>query len=140
MLEIDPKLLGITVVVFLVMIYLLNVILYKPILSFVDSRNESIANEEKELLKYGNDTKKYEEECATILASARDEVSKLKAAAIQSANEASKSKIDAERARLEADYKEFEAGLKTEQEALKVALSDNLPIIKTEIKSVLSKL
>ena len=140
MLEIDPKLLGITVVVFLVMIYLLNVILYKPILSFVDSRNESIANEEKELLKYGNDTKKYEEECATILASARDEVSKLKAAAIQSANELSKSKIDAERARLEADYKEFEASLKTEQEALKVALSDNLPIIKTEIKSVLSKL
>lgn len=140
MLEIDPKLLGITVVVFLVMIYLLNVILYKPILSFVDSRNESIANEEKELLKYGNDTKKYEEECAAILASARDEVSKLKAAAIQSANELSKSKIDAERARLEADYKEFEAGLKTEQEALKVALSDNLPIIKTEIKSVLSKL
>ncbi|MCI7362205.1 MAG: F0F1 ATP synthase subunit B' [Campylobacter sp.] len=140
MLEIDPKLLGITVVVFLVMIYLLNVILYKPILSFVDSRNESIANEEKELSKYGKDTKKYEEECAAILASARDEVSKLKAAAIQSANELSKSKIDAERARLEADYKEFEAGLKTEQEALKVALSDNLPIIKTEIKSVLSKL
>ena len=140
MLEIDPKLLGITVVVFLVMIYLLNLILYKPILSFVDNRNESIANEEKELLKYGNDTKKYEEECAAILASARDEVSKLKAAAIQSANELSKSKIDAERARLEADYKEFEAGLKTEQEALKVALSDNLPIIKTEIKSVLSKL
>ena len=122
------------------MIYLLNVILYKPILSFVDSRNESIANEEKELSKYGNDTKKYEEECAAILASARDEVSKLKAAAIQSANELSKSKIDAERARLEADYKEFEASLKTEQEALKVALSDNLPIIKTEIKSVLSKL
>ena len=140
MLEIDPKLLGITVVVFLVMIYLLNVILYKPILSFVDSRNESIANEEKELSKYGNDTKKYEEESAAILASARDEVSKLKAAAIQSANELSKSKIDAERARLEADYKEFEASLKTEQEALKVALSDNLPIIKTEIKSVLSKL
>ncbi|MCI6344119.1 MAG: F0F1 ATP synthase subunit B' [Campylobacter sp.] len=140
MLEIDPKLLGITVVVFLVMIYLLNVILYKPILSFVDSRNESIANEEKELSKYGKDTKKYEEECAAILASARDEVSKLKAAAIQSANELSKSKIDAERTRLEADYKEFEAGLKTEQEALKVALSDNLPIIKTEIKSVLSKL
>ena len=140
MLEIDPKLLGITVVVFLVMIYLLNVILYKPILSFVDNRNESIANEEKELSKYGNDTKKYEEESAAILASARDEVSKLKAAAIQSANELSKSKIDAERARLEADYKEFEASLKTEQEALKVALSDNLPIIKTEIKSVLSKL
>lgn len=140
MLEIDPKLLGITVVVFLVMIYLLNVILYKPILSFVDNRNESIANEEKELSKYGNDAKKYEEECAAILASARDEVSKLKAAAIQSANELSKSKIDAERARLEADYKEFEASLKTEQEALKVALSDNLPIIKTEIKSVLSKL
>lgn len=140
MLEIDPKLLGITVVVFLVMIYLLNVILYKPILSFVDNRNESIANEEKELSKYGNDTKKYEEECVAILASARDEVSKLKAAAIQSANELSKSKIDAERARLEADYKEFEASLKTEQEALKVALSDNLPIIKTEIKSVLSKL
>ena len=140
MLEIDPKLLGITVVVFLVMIYLLNVILYKPILSFVDSRNESIANEEKALSIYRNDTKKYEEECAAILASARDEVSKLKAAAIQSANELSKSKIDAERARLEADYKEFEASLKTEQEALKVALSDNLPIIKTEIKSVLSKL
>ena len=98
MLEIDPKLLGITVVVFLVMIYLLNVILYKPILSFVDSRNESIANEEKELSKYGNDTKKYEEECAAILASARDEVSKLKAAAIQSANELSKSKTNAERA------------------------------------------
>lgn len=140
MLEIDLNLLLVTVVVFLGMIYLLNAILYKPILKFVDERNQSIADEEKELARYGKDTKKYEEESARILANARAEVSAIKASAIEQANAEAKERIEARKKELETEYKAFEDDLKKEHEELKAELLRSLPNIRGDVKSVLSKL
>lgn len=140
MLEIDPKLLLITVVVFLVLIYALNAILFKPILSFVDERNEGIASEEKEAAKYGSDIKKYEEEAASILAAARDEAIALKSSITKKANDIAKEQIDAKKAQIEKDYKDFEDSLAAEHAELKAALQTNLPDIKASLKSTLSRL
>lgn len=140
MLEIDPKLLLTTVVVFLVLIYALNAILFKPILSFVDERNEGIASEEKEAAKYGSDVKKYEEEAASILAAARDEVIALKSSITKKASDSAKEQIDAKKAQIEKDYKDFESSLIAEHTELKAALQANLPDIKASLKSTLSRL
>lgn len=140
MLEIDPKLLLITVVVFLALIYALNTILFKPILSFVDERNEGIASEEKEAAKYGSDIKKYEEEAASILAAARDEAIALKSSITKKANDIAKEQIDAKKAQIEKDYKDFEDSLAAEHAELKAALQTNLPDIKASLKSTLSRL
>lgn len=140
MLEIDPKLLLLTVVVFLALIYVLNAILIKPILGFVDNREAGIKESEQEVAKYGTDIKKYEEEAAKILASAREEVIALKNAAIKEASQVAKEKLDAKRAELEKDYKEFEAALKAEHDELKDALRANLPIIKASLQTTLAKL
>ena len=140
MLEIDPKLLLLTVVVFLLLIYALNKLLFKPVLDFVDVREQSIIDEEKELANYGKDTKKYEEESANILAKAREEVVAMKAEAANLANIEAKAKLEGRKAELEQEYKEFEDKLKAENEELKVALSANLAEIKSALKSKLSNL
>lgn len=140
MLEIDPKLLLLTVVVFLLLIYVLNKLLFKPVLDFVDAREQSIIDGERELANYGKDTKKCEEESANILAKAREEVIAIKAEAVNLANIEAKAKLEERKAQLEQEYKEFEDKLKAENEELKVALSANLADIKSALKSKLSNL
>ena len=107
MLSIDPPLLLLTVVVFLGLIYVLNVMLYKPILAFIDARNDSIVKDEENLLKQGDDTKAYKEEADAILAQARTEVASIKAAAIAKASEEAAARVAERKADLEAEYKEF---------------------------------
>ena len=140
MLEIDKELLLLTVVVFLALIYLLNKILFKPVLNFVDARDQSIIESEKEIANYGKDVKKYEEESAAILAKAREEVNAIKAVAMQIANEEAKAKIEHRKNELEQEYKEFEDALKIENEELKVELRKNLAEIKSTLKAKLSNL
>lgn len=93
MLEVNPYLLSLTVVIFLGLIFVLNNILYKPILGFVDERNAHIAKEESEVAKYGADIKKYDEEAASILADARAQMLAIKKEAATKANEAAKACI-----------------------------------------------
>ncbi|NLM99373.1 MAG: hypothetical protein GX170_05055 [Campylobacteraceae bacterium] len=52
MLNISPLLLTTTVIIFLVSMYILNKILYKPLLDFMKNRDESIA------IDYENASKK----------------------------------------------------------------------------------
>lgn len=140
MLEVNPYLLLVTVVIFLGLIFVLNNMLYKPILSFIDDRNAHIAKEESEVAKYGADIKKYDEEAAQILADARAQMLAVKKAAATKANEAAKICVDTRKAELENEYKEFEIALKKEQEDLKAELGVSLPAIKESLKSTLSKL
>ena len=46
MLEIDLPLVALTAVVFLALIAILNSVLYKPLLGFVDKRNQDVKNDE----------------------------------------------------------------------------------------------
>lgn len=140
MLEIDKELLLLTVIVFLALIYLLNKILFKPVLNFVDVRDQGIIESEKDVANYGKDIKKYQDESAAILAKAREEVNAIKAEAIQIANDESKAKIEHRRSELDQEYKEFEDALKVENEELKVELRKNLVDIKVALKSKLSNL
>ncbi|KIM10234.1 MAG: hypothetical protein KU37_11295 [Sulfuricurvum sp. PC08-66] len=140
MLEINPNLLGLTIVLFLVMIVLLNSWLYRPMLSFMQTRDENL---KKDLARAGsNDSeimalhKKAEE----VVHEAKAEAAALRKKVIEDAKMLAQSKIDAKRVELDAAYKVFTTQLASEKESLKNNLLSQMPLYREALKAKFSKL
>ena len=140
MLHIDPPLLLITLVIFLGLIFVLNSILYKPLLGFIDDRNRSIKNDEESVSKNANDVGSYEAEIDRILNDARAEAQAKKHAALNEAKEKAATRVAIKKESLEADYNSFMAGLADRKAELKSNLAAKLPELKSTLAGSLSKI
>lgn len=78
MLEIDLPLVALTAVVFLALIAILNSVLYKPLLGFVDKRNQDVKNDEDSISKNTSDLSVFEAQVEQILSAARAEAGKIR--------------------------------------------------------------
>ncbi len=119
MLQIDLPLLLITVVIFLGLIFVLNSILYKPLLKFIDDRNRSIKQDEDSVSKNANDASAYKAEIERIILDARAEANAKKQAALARAKEEAAKKIEAKKATIESEYEIFAAGLAAKKKRTK---------------------
>lgn len=140
MLDINPLLLGITIVVFLILIAVLNSLLFKPLFNYMEERDASIKNDQD---KVGNN----DAEIAELTAQAQSIVNeaKLEAAAIREkviaeAKELADSKIEAKRAELAKDKAEFEKSLAETREELKNTLLSQVPLYKEAVKAKFSQI
>ena len=123
MLEIDVPLMLLTAVVFLVLIAILNSLLYKPMLKFIDDRNASIKNDEESTSKNASDLSVHEKEIEEIILNARTEANKIRQEALNLAKEESLKEINAVKSSLEADYNEFLNALSSQKDgAMKIWL------------------
>ena len=134
MLEIDVPLVVLTAIVFVILIAVLNPLLYKPMLKFIDDRNESIKNDEENTSKNTRDLGLYEAEIEEIILKARSEANKIKQDALNLAKEEAAKEIETKRASLEADYANFANALNAQKSELKSELASKLP----QLQSVLS--
>lgn len=140
MLEIDLPLVALTAVVFLALIAILNSILYKPLLGFVDKRNQDVKNDEDSISKNTSDLSVFEAQVEQILSAARAEAGKIKQDALNAAKEAA-GKITAEkRAELEVDYDAFVQNLKAQKNEFKAELMNSLPELRSALKSKLARI
>lgn len=140
MLEIDLPLVALTAVVFLALIAILNSVLYKPLLGFVDKRNQDVKNDEDSISKNTSDLSVFEAQVEQILSAARAEAGKIKQDALNAAKEAA-GKITAEkRAELEVDYDAFLQNLKAQKNEFKAELMNSLPELRSALKSKLARI
>jgi ATP synthase subunit B len=140
MLEIDLPLVALTAVVFLALIAILNSVLYKPLLGFVDKRNQDVKNDEDSISKNTSDLSVFEAQVEQILSAARAEAGKIKQDALNAAKEAA-GKITAEkRAELEVDYDAFVQNLKAQKNEFKAELMNSLPELRSTLKSKLARI
>ena len=140
MLEIDLPLVALTAVVFLALIAILNSVLYKPLLGFVDKRNQDVKNDEDSISKNTSDLSVFEAQVEQILSAARAEAGKIKQDALNAAKEAA-GKITAEkRAELEVDYDAFVQNLKAQKNEFKAELINSLPELRSALKSKLARI
>jgi ATP synthase subunit B len=140
MLEIDLPLVALTAVVFLALIAILNSVLYKPLLGFVDKRNQDVKNDEDSISKNTSDLSVFEAQVEQILSAARAEAGKIKQDALNAAKEAA-GKITAEkRAELEVDYDAFVQNLKAQKNEFKAELMNSLPELRSALKSKLARI
>lgn len=140
MLHIDPPLLLITLVIFLGLIFVLNSILYKPLLGFIDDRNKSIKNDEESVSKNASDTGNYEAQIEKIIGDARAEAQAKKHAALSEAKERAATKVAIKKESLEADFDSFMAGLADRKAELKSNLTAKIPELKSTLAGSLSKI
>lgn len=134
MLEIDVPLVVLTAIVFVILIAVLNPLLYKPMLKFIDDRNASIKNDEENTSKNTSDLGLYEAQIEDIILKARSEANKIKQDALNLAKDEAAKEIETKRASLETDYADFINALNVQKGELKSELVSKLP----QLQSVLS--
>lgn len=140
MLDINPLLLGITIVVFLILIAVLNSLLFKPLFNYMNERDASIKND---LDKVGNNDAEIAEltaQAQKIVNDAKLEAAALREKVIAEAKELAESKIEAKRAELAEDRSEFEKSLAQSRENLKSSLLSQLPLYKEAVKAKFSQI
>jgi F-type H+-transporting ATPase subunit b len=140
MLDINPLLLGITIVVFLILIAVLNSLLFKPLFNYMNERDASIKND---LDKVGNNDAEIVELTAkaqSIINEAKLEAAALREKVIAEAKELAESKIEAKRAELAKDKAEFEKSLAESRENLKSSLLSQVPLYKEAVKAKFSQI
>lgn len=140
MLEINEMLLGLTIVLFLAAMVLLNVWLYKPMLSFMQARDEKLKSDMQKAGSTDSDVAKLNSEAQEIIEEAKAQAAALRKKVIEDAKLLAQSKIDAKRAEIDSDYADFKSALETTKSELKTALVAQAPAYQDALKSKFSKL
>jgi len=140
MLDISIELLGITVVVFLALIALLNSLLIKPMFAYMEKRDADISKDLNEVGSNDSEIDLLHKQAEKIMMDAKLEAVALREKVIVDAKELAQSKLEAKRAELASEYVEFTQTLAKEKEGLKVALLSQLPLYKEALKAKLSKI
>lgn len=140
MLEINLPLVVLTAVIFLGLIAVLNSILYKPLLKFIDARNDAIKNDEESASKNTSDLGVYEAQTEQLIAAARSEAGKIKQEAINAAKDAAAKIVSEKRGVLEADYDAFIQNLNAQKSDFRADLQQKLPELQAALKAKLARI
>ena len=135
-----PWVMALVFVVFLILVYLLNRILYKPILSFMDARDASIRKDSEGIEGNTAEIKAIQKETEEILQQAKQEAALIKNKAHDLAKENADMKISQKKEELNRKYSEFMDSLEVERDKLKNALSSQIPAFKESLKAKLGRL
>ena len=140
MLDLNPGLMLFVLVVFFSLLFLLNTMLFQPLLKFMDDRDETIANDLKNAEEMVANNSGLNAKADEVLAKAKAEANAIREKAVNEAKALADSKIESKVKELDASNAVFMAELETEQESLKNELSAQLPVFKETLQSKLSSL
>jgi F-type H+-transporting ATPase subunit b len=140
MLDISPILLLVTLVVFFILLIVLNKILYKPLLTFIDNRNESIKRDLENAGKNTSDVEAYYKEANQIILEAKAEAGKIREEALSKAKETSAKKVEQKQSELEEEYVAFLKDLEAERAEFQESLSSSIPLFRDAIKQKLGNI
>ncbi|OPA79667.1 F0F1 ATP synthase subunit B' [Campylobacter pinnipediorum subsp. pinnipediorum] len=140
MLEINPSLVISTAIVFLILIAVLNSLLYKPMLKFLDDRNTFIKNKEDSVNKNNNDLGVYEQEIQSIISNARNEANAIKQEALNSAKALAQDEIKQKKLHIEEEYIKFTEELNSKKDTLKNELMLKIPELKEILNNKIARI
>lgn len=140
MLDISPALLLVTGSVFFVLLIVLNKMLYKPLLEFIDHRNNSIKRDLENAGKNTSDVEAYFKEADQIILAAKAEAGKIREAALIKAKENAAKEVEQKKSELEEEYTTFLKNLAAEKTEFTESLSAQIPLFKAGIKAKLSQI
>lgn len=140
MLDISPFLMGTVFVLFLVSLALLNKWLYKPLITFMDNRTNSIKNDLENVDSNTQEVENLHKEADRIILEAKKEAAKIKDAALEEARLQADAKIASKKTELDSRFAEFITNLNEEKVNLKNSLLSQMPLFKESLKAKLSQL
>jgi len=140
MLDIHVSLMLFVLVLFLALLVVLNRMLYKPLIKFMDDRDYAIANDLKAARNLSGNSEALLAEAEEILDEARSKASEIRQKSIDEAKALAESKAESKRAELDAEYNSFIENLQSEKETLRNSLLSQMPLFKESLKAKFSKL
>lgn len=140
MLDIIPALLLVTGTVFLVLLIVLNKTLYKPLLEFIDNRNNSIKRDLENAGKNASDVVAYYKEVETIISEGKMEAVKIREAALCEAKDKAFKKLEQKKSELETQNNVFLKALEVERIEFKNGLLLQMPLFKESVIAKLSNI
>ncbi len=123
-----------TGVIFLAVIFILNVLLYKPLLKFMDERAVSIDNDEKKVKENAQEMSDFGEELENIKKQTRDEIAAIKQKATMEARNSADNEIAKKKTELESKMQDFYTQLNAEKTELENELRVRLPLMQEALK------
>ena len=128
-----------TLVIFLAVMIILNSMLYKPLLKFIDERSASISNDEEKVKQNFAEMSNFNEEFERIKQATRDEIAEIKQKALNEARNKAEEELKQKRLETEQKMEIFYAELSKEKEELEQELKLRLPLwqeaLKTNLKN-----
>lgn len=135
MIDLNLTIILTTAVVFLLLLVILNQLLYKPLLGFIDNRNKNIENDLENAEKNSSDVVAYYDEVNKILLDAKNKALQKKITAITEAKSISEKKLTEKRSELEADYNSFLKNLALNKKELQNTLMADMLSYQKSIKN-----
>ncbi|AJC85704.1 FoF1 ATP synthase subunit B' [Campylobacter sp. RM16704] len=129
-----------TGIIFLLLIAVLNSMLYKPLIKFMDSRDLTIKNDEERMKKNSDDISNVEIELEKIHIQTRDEINQIKLKAIEEAKIKQEKELSARKKELEEQMIVFLKSLKEKEKELKEEMSLKMPEFKQSFKQSLNRI
>ncbi len=140
MLDINGGLLLASAIIFLIVLVILNKWLYKPLIKFIDDRDESIKKDLENVTKNSGDVDEFYKEADDIVSKAKAEANAIREKAINEAKKLAEAKISSKKEELEKGYNEFIIFLGEEKVGLKNSLLSQVPLFKESLKAKFSQL
>ena len=129
-----------TLVIFLALMIILNSLLYKPLLKFIDERNSSINSDEERVRQNVAEMSGFNEEFEKIKQSTRDEIAKIKQKALDEARNMAEEEIKAKRVELEQKMEIFSTKLSKQRIELEQELKLRLPLWQEALRNNLKNI
>lgn len=129
-----------TAVIFLAVIFILNVLLYKPLLKFMDERAVSIDNDEKKVKENFEEMTNFGEELSKIKQDTRDEINAIKQKATAQARSLADEEIQKKKDELEQKMQAFTTQLLQEKNELEHELKLRLPLWQESLRKKIKEL
>jgi len=140
MLDIHVPLMLFVLVLFLALLVVLNRMLYKPLIKFMDDRDNAIANDLKAARNLSGNSEALHAEAEGILEEARSKAAEIRQKSIDEARVLSESKAENKRSELDQEYRTFLENLQNEKESLRNSLLSQMPLFKESLKAKFSKM
>jgi len=137
MLDISPILVLFSGIMFLALLVLLNTIFYKPMIEFMDNRNQSFSSNDDAIKAYKNDIAENELKVKSILDDANHEYEGIISEAITNAHSKAEDKLAKVIENLDSQYDKFIQELTSKQEELKNNIIANSSAFKKELSNKL---
>jgi len=125
MLDIQPSLLAFEIITFLLLVAILNQILYKPMLSFIEERNSNLKADAGLADAQVNEREALITEANQLLADAKAEAGKIRHEAAAAAKAEAETKINTVKDNAKTEVAAFSSALVSEKAGLKATILSN---------------
>ncbi len=140
MLDLHKELMFFVLILFLILLALLNSMLFRPLLKFMDDRDASIAKDLEAAKGLGSNSDELNAKADAIVNEAKSKAAEIRQKAIDEEKRLAASKVETKLSELNQNYKTFLEELESEKQTLKNALLSQVPLFKESLKAKFSKL